>query len=142
MRKAFVVMITIQFVVALLLFTLLVCVTAQGIGVPIGPPPIGTPLPLAPRDYQPTWSAPWPDNPPAPTFAPPTLAPDWNWYRAWLVSDTYVYSCPHTACAFHPFRLLHGEQYLTVRPASVGWVQLESGAFIGNYILAGAVVRS
>lgn len=103
-------------------------ILAQGIGVPIGPPPIGTPLPIAPRDYAPVWSAPWPPTavPPAPTPLPTSE------YTITVQVNVTVYTCPSLKC-YNIGRLLPGTTVL-VRPAGPGWVQIQSGYLTGEYV--------
>lgn len=94
---------------------------------------------------------------PAPVYVPPTLFPtrmvtpqptatNWNWFRVWLQSNAYLYSCPSDACLIRPQMTLLLGQYVVVREAGPGWYQVEDSGgarwATGYYIPAWTAVRA
>ncbi len=104
----------------------------QGQPLPPMPLPIGQPLPDAPEQYAPTWSA------PLPTPIPPTPV-NFDWYDVVALQIVSVRTCPALTC-YVITRLLPGD-VVTVRWAGPGWLQLESGYAAGSYILDDARIR-
>ncbi len=108
-------------------------VTAQVIGVPLGPLPQGTALPLAPDAYAPIWTAPWPPLPELPTPGP-TPVP-LGFYTIEVYWQTMLYTCPDYACYWFGHSIKVGA---VINVQSIGglpgWLWIKSGEFTGQFI--------
>lgn len=121
-------------VVLIVIFILLlgfIAVSAQGIGQPLGPQPIGTPIPLESQKL-PVWQAPWP--PAQPTFVP---TQDPSIRRAYVQSLSLLYEYnKYTGLfgLFVPATHTNLGETITVRLVDQYWAVALDGWYATKYV--------